>query len=298
MSVFLAILTYFAYVFIIVAYSAKIVKYVNLPTHLRWELYPVIHEEKYRYGGSYFENPDWWEKIRTKSRIRGISYLLKEYFILSDYLKHNASYWLALYPWHMGFILIITFHILCFFGALAMVLGITISAGSPDISGRIFYYAILLTGVISFIAGAVGSIGLFIKRLADEKLRIYASLLSFFGYILTLAVFLSGLYSWYFIDPSLAEYREFWVGLITLHFIGIKPATAVHIVLFDFFLIYLPFTRSLHYITRFLVFFLVRWDDEPNVRGSELEKRLTKLFDQKITWSAPHIQTGKKWSEQ
>jgi len=298
MSVFLAILTYFAYIFIIVAYSAKIVKYVNLPTHLRWELYPVIHEEKYRYGGSYFENLDWWEKIRTKSRIRGISYLLKEYFILSDYLKHDASYWLALYPWHMGFILIITFHILCFFGALAMVLGITISAGSPDISGRIFYYAILLTGVVSFIAGAFGSIGLFIKRLVDEKLRIYASPLSFFGYILTLAVFLSGIYSWYFIDSDLSEYREFWVGLITFHFIGIKPATAVHIILFDLFLIYLPFTRSLHYVTRFLVFFLVRWDDEPNVRGSELEKRLVELFDQKITWSAPHIQTGKKWSEQ
>jgi len=298
MNILLAILTYFAYIFIVTAYTLKIVKYLSLPTHLRWELYPVIHEEKYRYGGSYFEDLDWREKVRKKSHIRGISYLLKEYFILSDYLKHHVSYWLALYPWHIGFILIIAFHTFCFLGAFVMVLGVAISAGSPDISGRVFYYAILLTGVISFIAGAIGSIGLFIKRLVDENLRIYASPLSFFAYIFTLMVFLSGLYSWYFVDPDLAEYREFWVGLITFHFIGVKPATAAHIILFDLFLIYLPFTRSLHYITRFLVFFLIRWDDEPNVRGGELEKRLIKLFDQKVTWSAPHIQTGKKWSEQ
>lgn len=298
MNVFLAVLTYFSYIFIVAAYGAKIVKYLRLPTHLRWELYPVIHEEKYRYGGSYYEHIDWWTRVRTKSHARGISYLLKEYFILGDYLKNYASYWLALYPWHIGFILIITFHILCFFGALAMVFGVNVSAGSPDTSGSVLYYAILLTGVISFVTGTIGSAGLFIKRMFDKNLRVYASLLTFFIYIFTLVVFVSGFYSWYFVDPDLAEYREFWVGLITLHFIHVEPATAVHIVLFDLFLIYLPFTRSLHYVTRFFVFFLIRWDDEPNVRGSELEKRLLDLFDQKTTWSAPHIRAGKKWSEQ
>jgi len=41
--------------------------------------------------------------------------------------------------------------------------------------------------------------------------------------------------------------------------------TVLHIVLFDLFLIYLPFTRSTHYITRILAYFFIRWDDEPNL---------------------------------
>ncbi len=40
-----------------------------------------------------------------------------------------------------------------------------------------------------------------------------------------------------------------------------------------------------------------RWDDKPNLRGSDMEKGIEKLLDKPVSWSAPHIQTGKKWSE-
>lgn len=295
MNTFFAIFTYFAYIFIVAMYTIKALKYLKMPTHLRWELYPVIHEETYHYGGSYFEHLNWWTKVRRKKNVRGLLFLLKEYFILGEYFKKNKGYWYFLYPWHIGFILIITFHMLCFFGAVLMALGMTISAGSPDILGMLFYYAILLTGVISFIAGAFGSIGILIKRIGDKDLSLYASPLNYFTYAFTLVVFLSGLYAWGFIDPTLSEYREFWKGLITLNFINVDHGAVLHIVLFNLFLIYLPFTRSMHYITRFFAFFLIRWDDEPNIRGSELEKRLQKLFEQKITWSAPHIKSGETW---
>jgi len=296
-NTFLAILTYFAYCFIIGAYTVKIVKYLRLPTHLRWELYPVIHEEKYAYGGSYFEKKEWWNEEKQKRYVRGILYLLKEYFTLGDYLTRNVLYWLGLFPWHIGFILIITFHILCFFGALFMVLEFTISPGSPDLWGRILFYAILITGIVSFIAGTVGSIFIIINRIIDKSLRTYATPLNFLMYIFTLVVFISGLYSWYFIDPDMKEYREFWKGLITFHFVGVDVGTMVHIILFDLFLIYLPFTRSLHYITRLFAFFLIRWDDEPNRRGSKLEKRLIKNLNQKVGWQGPHIGAGRSWNE-
>ncbi len=295
MNTFLAIFTYFAYVFIIVMYTKKAVKYLSMPTHIRWELYPVIHEDAYRYGGSYFEHLDWWTKARQKAHVRGLLFLLKEYFILGEYFKRNRGYWYFLYPWHIGFILIIAFHILCFFGAVLMALGIPVSPDSTSILGMMFYYVILLFGVVSFATGAFGSIGILIKRVSDKNLNLYASPLNYFTYIFTLIVFLSGLYAWYFIDPMFAEYREFWKGLITLNFITVEPAAVLHIVLFNLFLIYLPFTRSMHYITRFFAFFLIRWDDEPNKRGSELEKKLQQLFGQKITWKAPHIKSGGTW---
>ena len=106
----------------------------------------------------------------------------------------------------------------------------------------------------------------------------YATFLNYFNYGFFLVVFLSGLYSWYFEDPTFAEYREYWKSLVTLHVPVVEAASAVHILLFALFLIYLPYTKSMHYISRFLAFFRIRWDDEPNVRGGRMEKELQKLL--------------------
>ena len=298
MDVFLAVLTYFGYVFVTAMYTVKAVKFLHLPRHLRWELYPVIHEEKYRYGGSYFEDLNGIEGGRRKAWSRSILFLLKEYFTLGEYFKRRKGYWLALYPWHVGFILIICFHIFTFFAALAMVLGLPVSSDSPIFAGKAFYYVVLLVGLVSFISGALGSIGIMIKRIADYDLRAYATPQNYFTYLFCLAVFLSGLYAWAFVDPTFAEYRHFWVGLITATPVGVAPGAALHIILFDLFLIYLPFTRSMHYVTRLFAFILIRWDDEPNRRGSKLEAELMNLFGEKPTWAAPHFKQGKTWGEQ
>jgi nitrate reductase gamma subunit len=297
MDIFLAVFTYFAYIFIIVMYTVKAVKYIRMPTHLRWELYSATGKGEHFQNASCFEGTD-RKDVHRKYTLQRLLFLLKEYFTLSEYYKRHTSYWLFLYLWHIGFILIITFHIFCFFGAVTMLFDITISSASSNVSGIVLYFAIFFTGVISFITGALGSTGLLVKRVVDKDLSLYASPLNYFSYAFTLAVFLSGLYAWFFVDPMLSEYRAFWKGLITLNYIHVKPGAAVHIVLFNLFLIYLPFTRSMHYITRFFAFFLIRWDDEPNLRGSELEKKLQELLDQKITWSAPHIKSGRTWREQ
>ena len=93
------------------------------------------------------------------------------------------------------------------------------------------------------------------------------------------------------------EYRSYWLGLITLTPPALHPATIFHIVLFDIFLIYLPFTRSTHYITRILAYFFIRWDDEPNLPGSGLEKEISSLLGRKVSWEGSHIPTGKSWAE-
>ncbi len=297
MSVLLATLTYFAYVFIIVMYAVKAIKIARMPVHLRWELYPVIHEPKRKYGCSYYEDLKQWTRHRHQTVLKGVFFLLRETFCLREYFHRNRGYWLVLLPWHIGFILIVTFHILCFLGALAIVANVPVSAESTAILGRILYFLILLTGVISFITGSLGSIGLVIKRLYDKDLRAFATLQNYFNYLFILVVFLSGLYAWYFVDPNFSEYLAYWQGLVTWNPIELHGGAATHIILFMLFLIYLPFTRSFHYISRLFAYFFIRWEDEPNLKGSNLEKRIQGMLGQRMTWAGPHIQTGKTWAE-
>ncbi|MRR18079.1 MAG: hypothetical protein EG826_16655 [Deltaproteobacteria bacterium] len=297
MGTFLIVLTYIAYVFIVAVYTIKVRKWLKLPVHLRWDLYPVIHEEQYRYGGSYYEKQEWWMQARPKNTGRSLWYALKDNFYMGEYFKRNRLYWFFLLPWHLGFIFIILFHITCFFAATAMVGGITIAVDSPQLAGQIFYGILMAFAVIAFIGGTFGCIGMPIVRLVDRGLRSYAMPMNYFNYIFFLLVYASGLYSWIALDPTLAEYRAYWVGLITLTPPVLNAATIFHIILFDIFLIYLPFTRSTHYITRLLAYFKIRWDDEPNFRGSTLEKQLNDLLAQRLSWDAPHITKGKSWVE-
>jgi nitrate reductase gamma subunit len=224
--------------------------------------------------------------------------LLVENFRFSEHFKRNRGYWVVLLPWHIGFIFIVGFHILCFFASIAMVGGnIPAAAASPEATGRIFYYLIMITGVVSFTTGSFGSVGLLIKRLGDRDLKVFATPKNYFNYIFTLAVFGSGLYAWILVDPTFVEYRQYWAGLVTLNPVSVAGATTAHILLFALFLIYLPFTRSLHYITKFFAYLWIRWDDEPAVKGSKLEKDIAASLQKPVSWAAPHAGSGKSWAE-
>lgn len=297
MGSILAILTYVAYAFIIIMYGRKAIKYAKMPLHLRWDLYPVTHKNRRNHGGSPDDDLEWRKKPRRKNLIRSIMFILKDNFYLGEYFHRNRGYWVVLLPWHVGFLLIISLHILCFFAALTMLLGLRVSAESANIFGKVIYYSILITGVGSFVTGSFGSVGMFIKRMADRDLRAYASPINYFNYLFLLAVFVSGLSAWYLGDATFTEYREFWKGLITFDFKNVELLSALHILLFSLLLIYLPFTRSMHYITRFFAFLWVNWDDKPNLKGSEIEKKVQRCLNQPVSWSAPHIRSGQKWAD-
>jgi nitrate reductase gamma subunit len=297
MAIILAILTYVAYIFIIVVDARKAITYARMPMHLRWDLYPGVHENGRGHGSSHDEDPKGGKKTRQNRFIKGIFFLLKDNFYLGEYFHQNRGYWFVLFPWHVGFILIITFNAFCLLCALATVLGLFVSPESPNLFGRIFYYSILVTGVGSFFTGSLGSIGMIVKRLSSRELRAYASPINYFNYVFLLGVFASGFYAWCFVDPTFSEYREFWRGLVTFGPRDVHLAWAIHIVLFALVKLYLPFTRSMHYLTRFFAFFWIQWDDRPNLRGSEIEKKTQECLNQPVSWSAPHIQSGKKWRE-
>jgi nitrate reductase gamma subunit len=293
----LAALTYFGYLFIITMYSVKVVKYLRLPMHLRSEVYPVIPGDKLSKEKTYYENLEWWTKPRQQNKLRRLWFLFSDYLLLAEYFRRDRGYWLVVYPWHIGFIFIITFHILSFFGALFEWFGVSVAPNSSSLFGIGLYYVSLATGVISFVSGLFGSIGVLINRLVRSDLRDYASPQTYFNYLFLLMVFLSGLLVWIFADPTFSEYREFWKGLIAFNPINVGTLATVHILLFAFLLIYLPFTRSLHYITRLFGFLLIRWDDEPSLPGSLLERKVEEALKQKLNWQGPHIQSGSTWRD-
>lgn len=291
--IFLFILVWASYLFIAGTYTYRVMKYAQMPAHLRWELYPVPHDE----GKSYLEETDWSTKERNKNLLKDVLFIVKDYLTFFQYFKLNRAYWVVLYMWHVGFYLIVTFHGLVAIGAIAMIAGADISAESSNTGVLILYYLTLVVGVAGFGLGCLGSIGVMIKRLADRDLNLFASLKNYFSYVFYFFVFLSGLIAWAVYDPTFAVYREFYSGVFTFDVVPVDPALVAHAVLFALFLFYMPSTQAMHYATKFFAYFAVRWNDSPNFRGSKVEKKLQALLGQTVTWSAPHIQTGKTWVE-
>jgi len=254
---FLGFLAYFSYFFVVFLYARKMVHYLKMPLHLRWELYPLGFKEKLKF--------------------------FMEYFTFSEYFKRKKTYWVFLYPWHIGFMALILFHFLC---CLSCLLG----------SGEVFFSITTSVAVISFLSGLFGAIGLFIKRLKDSDLRPYTTFKEFFTYLFTLLLFSSGLFV-VFLDPFFREYRHFWDGLLNFDFINVSKGLTFHIIIFSLFLIYLPFTRSVHYLTKILGFFLIRWDNKPNRKGGKIEKLMEKELQRRISWSGSQIKEGLSWKE-
>jgi hypothetical protein len=69
----------------------------------------------------------------------------------------------------------------------------------------------------------------------------------------------------------------------------------LEVVLISLLIMYIPLSRMSHFVAKYFLYHSVRWNDEPNLRGSALEKQLTKLMDEKVGWAGPHIQTGQPW---
>jgi len=264
---------------------------------LRWDLYPLPGEKGREYGGSYLEETEWWAKYRPSGLIRNIVYIIKDYLSFMQYYQRNRPYWLVLYPTHVGFYLVFALHVLMLFGGITLAFDIPVSAESANLWGRALYYVTLVVGVGGFFIGAIGCIGLLIKRLTDKDQREFTPPMYYFNYIFFLAMFVSGAYAWLLFDPTFSVYREFWKSLVTISPLHVDAATIVHIVLFSLFLIYMPFTRAMHYITKFFTFFAIRWNDTPNFRGSKMEGKIQKNLGKHVSWSASHIQTGKTWAE-
>ena len=72
---------------------------------------------------------------------------------------------------------------------------------------------------------------------------------------------------------------------------------AVQMAVAALFIFYLPFTRMVHFFSKYFTYHQVRWDDRPVEPGSALERKLLSALDFGVDWSAEHVKTGRTWLE-
>jgi nitrate reductase gamma subunit len=214
------------------------------------------------------------------------------------YYRHKRGYWFSVYPFHMGVFSLALWLILLFIGAVMSIAGLTVARDAGNLWGSIVYYLTVVTGSVGFVAAAIGCAGLLLRRFRDNDLKLYTSPKEYFTLFFMLLTFLSGIFSWVFFDFSFDTIRGFMMHAVSFTPVqSMNPATYVNILLICLFLLYAPFTRMMHFLAKYFSFHSVRWDDNPNLSGSMIRKKVENQLDFVLTWSAAHVPKGKKWKE-
>lgn len=255
----------------------------RLPLHLRWELAPVPHEKgKGQYGGSYLEEYEWWTKPQARSRVSPLIYMGKEILLLRGVWQHNRGLWPLSFSLHVGMYLIAGMLFLLVMSALWSL------AQSPPhfLHSSLRVAALLALG--GYLLGGVGSIGLVLKRALDSNLRPFNTISRYANLLFLGAVCVTGAYAWIASGDSITAMVRFVKGLITLDpGVAVAFPLALHIFTSLLFVLYLPLTDMIHFVAKFFTFHQIRWNDQP--RDERMERELSVLLAQPVTWSAPHI---------
>jgi nitrate reductase gamma subunit len=278
------------------AVVARWMRIARMPVHLRWELYPVGHEQN-RHGGSFFEHLDWWNRRAEPSHLRELTVMVPEILLLKGVRDHNRSLWLRSYPFHGGLYLSAAFVVLLLAGAAAELFGVSFDAAAgvvPVLLAR----ATSVVGLAALVLLAVGSLGLFLRRLSDPALREQSATADFLNLLFFFAAAAIGLLAFLGVDRDFSELRHFMAALLSFGSSADTPLlVAVEIVMGSALLAYIPLTHMSHFFTKWFMYHDVRWNDAVNVRGSALEAAIGRQLHYKVRWSAGHIQGGgqKTW---
>lgn len=289
----LAALTYLGVLVFFVGVILRAVKYARAPMHLRWELYPVPHEKGKAYGGSYFEELDWWTRPRETDLLAEIGAMLEEMLLIRSLWHRNRPQWYASFPFHFGLYMLTGFIVLLALGA-----GLQQPLGSDSTAWVVLQAFTVIIGVAGLASATVGALLLLLRRFADPVLRAASSSSDYFNLAFLLAVFLSAWFAWITTDPSFGLLRGYLRGFLTL-----SPATAGYtaiaweVAVASLFMIYLPFTHMTHFVAKYFTYHQVRWDDAPNLGDAKMQARMMANLSRPVGWAGPHIQSDKSWAE-
>ncbi len=268
---------YGSILFCVVVCIGKLVRFARAPLHLRWELYR---------RSSVYELTDWWTKphVTYFEKLKSVAF---DILFLRDFYRRNRGFWYFLCLFHTGLYLLVLWHLWLFVGAM------TTNFSAGPVLGLVWGH--VATGL-----AVVGGIGIFIKRMADEDLRAYYTPIHYVKWLLVILTLVEAFYAIHIhFDASMPAVMKYVRQQVAFEDLEMKlhphMATAAHVLLASAWLIYLPFSHILRLFFRY--YHHVRWDDVPNVRGSAVEQRVEKLLGQRVSWSAPHIPHGRKWSD-
>ncbi len=295
-------LTYVAVIIFVVRIAWKWRYWSSMPVHLRWELYPVPHEEPERaeYGGGYLEESNWWLKERPKNMIGELKETLTEMLFLKRVYMVRKGLWILTFMFHFGLYLILVWFALLFLSALTrLVLGIEIppvkySSLFECYWALFLYWASLITGGVGGVMAFMGCLGLTIRRAVFTSLRNYTTWPEFLNNVIVLLPLITGIVSWALYDPTFNLARTFMTSLISpIPPPPLPPLVTAHLILLLIAIAYIPFTKMSHFIGKYFTYHKVLWDDEPNF--GQLTARLNELLRLNIYWSAPHVKQGANW---
>jgi nitrate reductase gamma subunit len=295
----LQLISYLAIVLFVVVVAAKMVKIARMPLHLRWDLYPIPHEKgKGAYGGSYFEEVDWWTKPGSFSLFSEIKAMAMEIIFVQSVYHNNRRLWIFSFPFHFGMYCLVGLIVMLVVGAIFQLAGVAIAADSGNTLAAIVYHLTRIIGAVGWILSIFGAVGLFFSRLFNSELRASTVLSDYTNLLILLAVFVSGLVSALTVDGSYGAVRGFVEGLISFKPIAALPgAVGVQLWLWAILMIYFPFTHMTHLFGKYFTYHKVRWEDHPNLKGSKIEAAVTAALGYKINWAASHIKSGGTWAE-
>lgn len=290
-------LTVFAYLSVAAFIGLSLYKahqFAKMPMHGRWELYPVPKEAdgKGHYGGSYYEDTEWWNKPRKVSHIGEIVDMLKEMLFIKNLFVNQRRQWWLCYAMHLGIYLLGLWTVMLFVGAVTELSGTPVTAYADGFAALV-YYVTFISGTVGALLLTVGSIGMYLKRAFNDTLNQYTTPQEYFNLLFLFAVAVSGLVVWSG-DIGFGYGREIIKAMLTFSPIEADLPLTVHILLLGAVMIYIPQTKMSHYVGKYFAFHKVLWENEPNLRNSKMEAVVKEAlsFKPSETWSAPHINSA------
>lgn len=269
---------------------ARAVRYARSPLHLRWELYPVPHEEARRaaYGGSRHEETDWWTRPARSNRLGELKAMGCEILFLKGVWEFNRKLWFCSYPFHLGLYLLIATGVAAAAAAMFPAL---------DPWMHPLYKLAGLAGAALVLAGAGG---LLVRRLKDPRLRNYTTA----GDVFNLCCFIGAMVALLFAHgsrvPGTPGVAAMIRGLLTFDTsIRLSAPQEAGMAIAAALILYIPLTHMAHFIAKYFTYHAVRWDDKPNRNERDLAVKIAEYLAYRPTWSARHVGADGKatWAE-
>jgi len=272
------------------------VKYSRLPRHLRWDLYPVPHQGP---EGSKYQKVDFGQMKPHVSLLDEFKVMGEEMLFIKRIYVNNPRVWAGSFPLHAGLYLGMIWVLVLAVGAVMELNNVPVTASSTSAWATLAYYVTIVAGAAGFISGLFGSLVLLWLRTSDEGLRLMSDPVSYVNLAVMIFLFGTGLVTWLFIDPSFQILRRHMADLLQFSPKTVKePLIILQMLAACAFLMYLPFSRMMHFIGKYFFYHNIMWDDEMMRRNSPMENDIAAYLQFKMTWAAPHIKKGGSWADQ